>query len=131
MIPVIQKPPINHRRKAAAITVAGIADFLQIILFPALGLGYVLDDFIDFATAIALTAICGFKWQFIFAFFLELIPGLDLLPTWSAVALLIPSVADSVDRAVVSDISPGSGSAKYPVLEGRAIVVPPVQTPPS
>ncbi len=90
MIPGIRRPPISHQRKAAALMVAGTADFLQIMLLPALGWGYLLDDVIDFATAIVLTAICGFKWQFILAFAIELVPGLDLLPTWSAVALLIP-----------------------------------------
>src|ERR1700744_1717427 len=91
MIPGFRTPPISHQRKATALMVAGTADFLQIMLLPALGFGYILDDVIDFATAILLTAICGFKWQFLIAFAIELVPGLDLLPTWSAVALLIPS----------------------------------------
>jgi hypothetical protein len=128
MIPGFRRPPISQRRKAAALMVAGVADFLQIMLLPLFveGGASPLDDVIDIATAIALTAICGFKWQFILAFFAELIPGLDLLPTWSAVALLIPSVPEQV--IVVTP--PKQPQPKYPVLEGRAVVVPPVQPPP-
>ncbi|MGN6368838.1 MAG: hypothetical protein ACTHN5_11315 [Phycisphaerae bacterium] len=124
MIPGIRKPPISQQRKAAALIVAGIADFLQIMLLPALGFGYVLDDAIDFATAILLTAICGFKWQFVLAFMFELIPGFDLLPTWSAVALLIPSSPNTVIVA-----GPPQPPPRYPVLEGKAVVIPPIQPP--
>ncbi|HUO06703.1 MAG TPA: hypothetical protein VM008_00060 [Phycisphaerae bacterium] len=126
MIPGISKPPISHRRKAVAIMIAGSADFLQIILFPFFGISYLFDDAIDFAAAILLTAVCGFKWQFILAFAAELVPGLDLLPTWSAVALLIPSIPDQSELTA----SGGTTAArKYPVIEGTAVVIPPVQQP--
>ena len=125
MIPGIRRPPISHQRKAVALMVAGAADFLQIMLLPALLPGYVLDDAIDIATAILLTAICGFKWQFMLAFAVELVPGLDLLPTWSAVALLIPSVPSDPLQAG----PPHKPASKYPVIEARAVVIPPVQSP--
>ena len=127
MVPGIRKPPISHRRKATALMVAGIADFAQIMLLPALGFGYVLDDVIDILTAIILTAICGFKWQFVFAFGVELIPGLDLLPTWSAVALLIPSIpTDTLHSTQPAAVN----ASKYPVIEVTGIAIPPVQAQP-
>ncbi len=129
MFSPIPRPPISHRRKAFALTVAGAADLLQIILLPTLGLGYILDDVIDVVTAILLTAICGFKWQFVFVFFMELVPGLDLLPTWSAVALLIPSRA-SVIEVYRTDVPP-MPSQLHPTIETTAIAVPPVQSPPA
>ena len=36
MLPIIQRPPISHRRKAVAVGIAGAADLLQIALLPAL-----------------------------------------------------------------------------------------------
>jgi len=128
MIPVIRKPPITHRRKAAAIFVAGTVDFLQIMLLPAIGLGYVLDDALDFLAAIILTAICGFKWQFVLAFFIELVPGLDLLPTWTAVALLIPSVPGDITVIhTTANTSTNNPQLPHPPIEVAAVVVPPIQ----
>ena len=126
MLPGIRKPPITHRRKAAAIMIAGCADFLQIILFPYFVEGGFspFDTAVDFLTAAALVAVCGFKWQFILAFAAELVPGLDLLPTWSAVALLIPSVPDETTLTVAGVSSTAN---RYPVIEGTAVVIPPVQ----
>jgi len=132
MIPVIRKPPITHKRKAVVIFVAGTADFLQIMFLPGIGLGYVLDDAIDFLTAIILTAICGFKWQFVLAFFMELIPGLDILPTWTAVALLIPSVPGDVTvsrnmRRNTANTSTNNPNLPHPPIEATAVVIPPTQ----
>ena len=123
MIPGIRKPPISHQRKAAAIMVAGAADFLQIILWPLFSEGGFspFETAVDFVTAVILMAICGFKWQFILAFAAELVPGLDLLPTWSAVALLIPSAPQE------QSASAPPAPPRYPVIEATAVVIPPVQ----
>jgi hypothetical protein len=129
MLPVIPKPPISPQRKKMALAVASFADFLQIMLLPLLGWGYILDDAIDFFTALVLIAICGFKWQFILAFILELVPVLDILPTWTAVVLLLPThpnpstapqriTAQRVHRPYREEV------------QGEVIVVPPVQAPP-
>ncbi len=107
---------------------AGIADLLQIILLPTFGLGYVIDDVIDVITALLLTAVCGFKWQFVFAFFMELIPGLDILPTWSAVALLIPSAPNDLQATHTQNI-PQNPLPSTPI-EVTAIAVPPIQSTP-
>ena len=76
-----------------ALMVAGFVDFLQIAVFPLFFEGGFspFDDVLDVMAAISLMAICGFKWQFVVAFFMELVPFLDILPTWTAVALLLPA----------------------------------------
>jgi hypothetical protein len=125
MIPLIPKPGLTHRQKAAAITVAGVADFIQIMLIPALFPGFIADEIIDFVVAIIMIAICGFKWQFVAAFLFELIPGLGLLPTWSAVALTLPTRSDD------STVTASPGSSGRPPIQITATVVPPVQSPPA
>ena len=130
MLPVIPKPPISARRKRMALAVAASADFLQIMLLPLLGWGYVLDDFIDVVTALILVGVCGFKWQFILAFMLELVPGLDLLPTWTAVVLLLPARPDQAagQRHVVA-VQSGQ-RRQHEEIEGEVVVVPPIQARP-
>ena len=137
MLPVIVKPPVTRGQKRAAIAIAGIVDLLQVGLLPALGLGYVLDDVLDVFAAIILTAICGFKWQFVLAFGLELVPFFDLLPTWTAVALLLPVAKETQPAGLIEDAqrvrvtpvrpegTPGSGNQD--VIDVEAVVLPPVR----
>jgi hypothetical protein len=126
MLPIIPKPSISKRQKSAALVVAALADALQLTMLPLLGLGYVFDDFIDVVTALLLTAICGFKWQFILAFFMELLPIVDFLPTWTAVALLLSTHETPVgnQRVNVSQVH-----HRDPV-DVDAVIIPPVQAPP-
>jgi hypothetical protein len=138
----IPKPPLTHRQKAVALRIAGLADLLQILLIPALLPGVAADEVIDVLVAIILSAICGFKWQFVAAFLIELVPGLDLLPTWSAVVLTMPSVPDGVYWAQsvdpnqhvaatdpYADSRPERPSVHAPIAVS-AIAIPPVQAPP-
>ncbi|MGH7282578.1 MAG: hypothetical protein ACRELY_13715 [Polyangiaceae bacterium] len=48
---------------------------------------------IDAATALAILLVAGFHWRLAIALFAELVPGLDLAPTWTAVAISLPSEA--------------------------------------
>jgi hypothetical protein len=93
MLPIIPKPGISPRRKSLAIAIAGFADLLQLAVFPAFAWGGAspFDDALDFVVAALLVAICGFKWQFVVGFMAELVPGLALFPTWTAVALVLPT----------------------------------------
>src|ERR1051326_8308244 len=90
MLPIISKPPITRAQKRTAILIAGTVDFLQVMALPALGFGYIFDDFLDIVAAILLIATCGFKWQFILAFLIELAPVVDIFPTWTALVLTLP-----------------------------------------
>lgn len=93
MFSIIPKPLISRRQKRMALMVSGFVDFLQIAVFPLFFEGGFspFDDVLDVMAAISLMAICGFKWQFVVAFCMELVPFLDILPTWTAVALLLPA----------------------------------------
>jgi hypothetical protein len=149
MVPVVPKPPISRPQKVLAIAIAAFADFLQVILFPFFGLGYVLDDAIDCITAFLLMIVCGFRWQFVLAFAIELVPGLDLFPTWTAVALMIPSISQPAlpevyydpddyadDEAPSSTETAESEDADAPVVSSQpqpaitATTVPPRVVPP-
>jgi hypothetical protein len=124
MLPFIRKPPISHRRKAVAVGIAGAIDLIQIVLCPMFleGAASPFDDALDVIAALILLAVCGFKWQFILAFLLELVPGLDLLPTWTAVVLLIPSTGPEPAEST----SPPVDTSRLTVTR-----IPPVQPDPA
>jgi len=127
MLPIIPKPPISPGQKKAALVVAGLVDVLQVGVFPTAVIGYGISDMLDFVAAFLLMAICGFKWQFILAFFVELLPIVDIFPTWSAVVLMLPSE----ERPVNVHVTPGPPPAqpKSNFVEVQATVIPPVQPP--
>ncbi len=79
----------NPRRTALAIAV--MADALQIGLFPLFGEGAFspLNDALDFAVAWLMIRLLGWHWAFVPSFIAELVPGLDLVPTWTLAVLMV------------------------------------------
>jgi hypothetical protein len=77
----------TKRRWRMAFAVAAVADVLQIAVFPAFveGAASPLDDALDAVVAVALLLILGLRFRLAFALALELVPGADLFPTWTAV----------------------------------------------
>lgn len=73
-------------RVKAARSIAVAADFLQIIVFPAFIPGFVSpwNDVLDGLVAVAMLLLVGWHWAFLPSFLAELVPGLDLVPTWTA-----------------------------------------------
>lgn len=67
------------------------ADAIQIAVFPlfAGGVSSPWNDALDFVVAAALTWLVGWHWAFLPSLFAELIPGLDLVPTWTAAAFFV------------------------------------------
>ena len=89
----MQATPVEiapSRRRAARI-VAAVADLVQLALFPLFGEGFAspLDDALDVIVAALLIKLLGFHWTLLPAFGAELVPGLDLAPTWTATVLMI------------------------------------------
>jgi hypothetical protein len=80
-------------RKRIAFAIALAADALQIVLAPLFAEGALspLDDLLDVAVAIAITATLGWRKRTLFALLLELIPGVALFPSWTAVVASIKS----------------------------------------
>ena len=77
-------------RNKVALAVALIADLLQIIIFPVFAPGFFspVENVLDIAVGAALWALLGWHYSFLPALVAESIPGLGLVPTWTASALL-------------------------------------------
>jgi hypothetical protein len=65
---------------------AVLVDLAQIALVPA-ALSP-LNDAVDVATAIALVALVGWHWAFVPTFLAELVPFVDLVPTWTLAVMI-------------------------------------------
>lgn len=73
-------------RVHAARLIAIAADVVQVVLFPlfAGGVASAWNDALDLLVAAAMTWLVGWHWAYLPSFFAELVPGLDLVPTWTA-----------------------------------------------
>jgi len=80
----------SRRRVLLARGLAAGADALQIFLFPLFGEGFAspADWVLDGLMALALTKLVGFHWSYLPGAALELVPGADLAPSWTAAAFL-------------------------------------------
>ena len=80
-------PILTRRRIGAALVLAGLADALQIILGPAGW--FFFDEIIDVLTMIAMTLLVGFHPLLLPTFIIEIVPVVDMLPTWTACAAAV------------------------------------------
>ena len=73
--------------------VAVAADALQLLAAPLFGEGLAspFNDVLDLAVAAILIKLLGFHWALLPAAAAEVVPALDLAPTWTASVLLITS----------------------------------------
>lgn len=71
--------------------VAIVADTLQIVAFPAFfeGAFSPFDIGLDVLVAIVLSRLLGWHWAFLPTLAAELIPGVDLFPTWTAAVFFV------------------------------------------
>jgi hypothetical protein len=74
----------------AAWAVALTTDAIQCILWPlfAEGAASPFNDIVDVAVAAILIRLLGWHWAFLPAFLAEIVPGVDLVPTWTAAVFL-------------------------------------------
>jgi hypothetical protein len=109
---------ITKRRKLVALLIAGSADLLQGVLFPLFVEGGFspFDWVVDVVTAVALLFTVGLKARLALAFVTELIPGLDLFPSWTALVLTFPILDEPGDAAL---------SNAGDLIEGEVIPEPP------
>ena len=81
--------------------VAVAADALQIAAAPLFAEGVLspADTVLDLVVGVVLVRLLGWHWAFLPSLAAELIPGLDLFPTWTAAVWYVtrnsPSFADS------------------------------------
>ncbi len=85
---------VTPTRKKIALVIAGVADLIQLGFFPVFGEGALSppDDVLDVIVAIALFATLGFKLRLLVALGIELVPGVALFPSWTAVVATLPTV---------------------------------------
>jgi hypothetical protein len=105
---------LTPQRVRAARFVAAGADLLQILLLPAFAPGALsmINDAVDVVVAVALFWLVGWHWAFVPTFFAELVPFVDLVPTWTAAVFLatrgqpLPGAADAVVDVTAKPVSP-------------------------
>jgi hypothetical protein len=71
--------------------VAIAVDAIQIVALPlfAEGAWSPLETALDVVTAMVLTKLLGWHWAFLPAFCAEMVPALDLFPTWTAAVFYV------------------------------------------
>jgi hypothetical protein len=79
------KPSPSTGRIRAARLIAIAADALQIAVLPAFAGGVlsIVNDVLDVVVAILMVSLVGWHFAFLPSFVAELIPVLDLVPTWT------------------------------------------------
>jgi hypothetical protein len=71
--------------------VAIAADAMQIVAFPLFAEGGLspADTVLDVLTGVVLTKLLGWHWAFLPTLAAELIPGMDMFPTWTAAVFFV------------------------------------------
>lgn len=106
-------PKLTRGRITAAMTIAFVADLLQIVLLPVAWT--FVQSGIDVVAMLLVMGVIGFHLLLLPTFVVEFIPGVDMLPTWTACVI-----------AVVALRKREQGSERPPSVEVEATV----QTPP-
>lgn len=79
-----------HRHRIAWI-VAIVADALQIVAFPFFVEGWIspFNDALDVVTSLVLVRLLGWHPALLPSLVAELLPGVDLVPTWTAAVAVV------------------------------------------
>ena len=107
---LLTAPILTRRRIAAALVLAGLADALQIILGPVGW--FFFDEIIDVLTMIAMTLLVGFHPLLLPTFIIEIVPVVDMLPTWTACAAAVVMLRRRQQANVASAPPPVPTGAK-------------------
>lgn len=98
---------VTRKRKLAALAVAVCADLLQGALLPFTVEGGFspVDWVVDIGAAVGILLLVGFKTRLALAFLVELVPGLALFPTWTALVLTlrVEAVATQLEPHTLPD----------------------------
>ena len=84
------RAPLGSGRRRLALAIALGADAVQWIALPLFvwGGSSPWNDAIDVIVAVVMVRLVGFHWAFLPAFAAELIPFVDLVPSWTAAVLI-------------------------------------------
>lgn len=89
-IPRLPEPDPRLATVRRAWIVAIVTDVVQWVLWPLFTVGGVtpFDDIVDIVVAVIMIRLLGWHWAFLPAFVAEIIPGVSLVPTWTAAVFL-------------------------------------------
>jgi hypothetical protein len=78
------RAPVTPIRTARLIAIG--ADLAQLVFFPAFAGGWLspLNNLLDVVVAVIMVRLVGWHFAFLPTFIVELVPGVDLVPTWTA-----------------------------------------------
>jgi|ERR1700690_2051097 hypothetical protein len=91
--------------------VALAADALQIVGLPLFAAGALspADDVLDIVVASVLVRLLGWHWAFLPSLAAELVPGLDLFPTWTAAVWFVTRNSHELPEQTLNEhIGPGA-----------------------
>jgi hypothetical protein len=96
----------NPEDRLAWMVAIGV-DAVQILGLPLFAEGGLspLDTALDMAAAAVLIKLLGWHWAFLPTFAAELIPGMDLFPTWTAAVFFV--TRQRVSTAEIEILPPG------------------------
>ena len=79
-------PVPSRTRVRTARVIAVLADLVQLAFVPAFGGGAIspLNDGLDVVVGLLMVRLVGWHFAFLPTFVAELVPGLDLIPSWTA-----------------------------------------------
>lgn len=83
-------PADRSTRRRIALAIAIAADASQIAILPVFfaGLASPIDDVVDVIVGILMVVLLGWHLAFLPSFIVELLPGVDLFPTWTIAVLV-------------------------------------------
>jgi hypothetical protein len=91
-------------RKRIALAIALLADAAQGGMFVEMpAFSWLPADAMDILVAILMLVLLGFRWRILFALGLEMIPGVQLFPSWTAFIISLPTVEGEVRKLEEAD----------------------------
>ncbi len=111
-VPNFHSPKHTRLRIFAARAIAMTADAIQIALLPffAEGAASPVNDVLDVLVAVAMFWLLGFNWAFLPSIVAEMIPFVDLAPTWTIAVFFAtrkgatPAVQDNFSQPGVKPV---------------------------
>jgi hypothetical protein len=103
----------SKRRLAWAVALA--ADTLQLAALPLFAEGAVspADSVLDVAVGAVLVRLLGWHWAFLPSLMAELVPGVDLFPTWTAAVWFVTRNSPAFPEEVTKTDVPRVGEPEF------------------
>jgi hypothetical protein len=82
---------ISPEARKRALAIAFVADAIQLAVLPLFGMGWIspVSDALDVVVAFLLIRQLGWHVAFLPSFVVEILPVVDLFPTWTAAAWFV------------------------------------------